>query len=97
MPCTFQLVDKTAYFRLSGRFTYEEHEEFHQALQNLAGTTAREIVIQLAEVEFIDSAGLGMLLLLKDKATQPITLSGAREQVRKILELTKLDTLFHLQ
>lgn len=99
MPTQFSIQDKQASFRLSGRFTYEEHEEFHHALESLKNEDLTSATVYLTNVEFIDSAGLGMLLLLRDKLpTQVgITLIGAQNQVRQILQLTKLDTVFNLQ
>lgn len=98
MPATLHMIDKQATLKLSGRFTYDEHEQFHAALESLDGKEMRNITIDLREVEFIDSAGLGMLLLLRDRmaATTAISLNGAQEQVRKILQLTRLDTVFNL-
>jgi anti-anti-sigma factor len=57
----------------------------------LAGPGVRALVLDLAAVEFVDSAGLGALLSIKDRATQlaiGFQIASASESVRRVLELT---------
>jgi anti-anti-sigma factor len=57
----------------------------------LATPGVRALVLDLAAVGFIDSAGLGALLSIKDRATQlgiGFRIASASESVRRILELT---------
>ncbi len=95
---TQKTQDKHAHIKLSGRFTYNEHESFQNSLEALLERELTEVTIDLSSLKFIDSAGLGMLLLMRDKipAHTHISLSGAQEQVRKILTLTHLDQVFTL-
>ena len=55
--------------------------------------------INLSELEFIDSAGLGMLLIARDKVRSvegKIVLKGAQGQVKKMLDLGHFERLFQL-
>jgi anti-anti-sigma factor len=57
-------------------------------------------VIELNALEYIDSAGLGMLLLAREAAQRHgrgITLAGARDQVARVLAVSKFDQLFLLR
>lgn len=58
-----------------------------------------EIVMQLDQVEFIDSSGLGALTRLMHTARAKggdLKLSGVPSNIRKTLEMTKLVTLFEI-
>jgi len=60
---------------------------------------AHRMVVDLAGVESIDSAGLGELVLLHmwaDAARYVLKFSGARGSVRQALELTNLDLVLDL-
>lgn len=98
MPAQLSFTENQAHLTLSGRFTYDEHEAFHNALTEMQRHEPRSVTVHLSGVEFMDSAGLGMLLLLRDRMPQTtgISLSNTQESVRKILQLTKLDSIFTL-
>jgi anti-sigma B factor antagonist len=60
---------------------------------------ARRMVIDLAGIEAVDSAGLGQLVLLHmwaDSGGYTLKFSGARKSVSKVLELTNLDQVLDL-
>lgn len=98
MTSIVNIADHRAKLTLSGKLTYEENESFRESLSALEEHEAQEIMIDISNLEFVDSAGLGMLLLLRDRMPQNcrIGLSGANAQVRKILTLTRLDQMFML-
>jgi anti-sigma B factor antagonist len=55
------------------------------------------LVIDLDRVEFIDSSGLGALVMARRKAEElggQVVLAGADEQLRDLLALTNLGELF---
>jgi anti-anti-sigma factor len=57
----------------------------------LAASEGRALELDLAEVGFVDSAGLGTLLSIKDRATQlgiGFQILRASEPVRRVLDLT---------
>jgi anti-anti-sigma factor len=86
-------------FELKGRLTYSDYNSFRQLSEVLGTVDGQMCTIDLAELEFIDSAGLGMLLLARDRINErkgTIVLKGAHGQVRKMLELGKFDTLFEV-
>ena len=63
----------------------------------LEKNAAKKLVIDLSEVEYVDSSGLATLVeVLKKNKTQggKLGLSGLSDKVRSLFEITKLDKLF---
>ena len=58
---------------------------------------ARALTIDLTSVNFVDSAGLGLLVAyhrrLRDERGTGIVVSGVRSPVRRVFEITGLDSL----
>lgn len=85
---------------IKGRLTYSDYGLFRQ-ITDVIGVSENQVChIDLTELEFIDSAGLGMLLLARDKIQEckgHIALINAVGQVKKMIELGRFDTLFEIQ
>jgi anti-anti-sigma factor len=82
---------------ISGEFTFTDHAAFLGVANRLLGTRDQPIAIDLSRLEFIDSAGLGMLLIVRDeakKASRHLVLRGPQGQVKRMFAVTKFDTLF---
>jgi len=80
--------------RLSGRFDFSCREEFRAAyLQSPAGSA---FVIDMTAVDYVDSAALGMLLLLRDHAGEAsrVTISGSHGQPEQVLRIANFHKLF---
>lgn len=98
MDYSIDIKDRGARVILSGKLTYESNDAFQLVMKQLEEESIQRITIDLHRIEFVDSAGLGMLLLMKDRFKQtPISIVGAQDQVRKILILTKLNEVFSMQ
>ena len=79
---------------VSGRFDFNCHREFRQAYEGAKGEFT-DYVVDLEATEHLDSAALGMLLLLRDWAgTATVRISSCRPAVRKILQIANFGTLF---
>lgn len=66
-------------------------------LEVLEGLGDRDLVVDLTEVEFMDSTGLGTLVELESKTSGEVKLMVmARSQVDRLLELTGLKTHFDI-
>jgi anti-anti-sigma regulatory factor len=55
----------------------------------------RQVVLDLARVDAIDAAGIGALLALQAAGVY-LTLLNPTEQVREILKVTRLDSIFEI-
>jgi len=85
---------------LHGRVTYSDHPSFRNVIAQFRDSSAQQLVFDMRDVEFIDSAGLGMLLMVRDTASQKkaqIVLRGPRGQVQRIFASSKFETLFTIQ
>ena len=63
----------------------------------LPGDGVRRLVMDLADVRFMDSAGLGALLSIQERAEGlgiEMTLTDPSRPVRRILEVTGMDAVF---
>lgn len=82
---------------ISGKFTHAVHPEFTSAYKSLPPSNRRKYIIDLAAAEYMDSAALGMLLVLRERSGgdhSQITLSGAKDDVKKILDISGFERLF---
>ncbi len=88
--------EKKMIIMLDERFDFSCHGEFRDAYQSI-DLSQFEITIDFAKTEYIDSAAIGMLLVLREHAggdKAKITFRSCRPSVRQIIEITRLDKLF---
>ena len=52
------------------------------------------VIIDLKQVEFADSSGLGAIVLIFQKLQTKLLLCGIGEQVEKLIKITRLDSIF---
>lgn len=83
---------------LTGRFDFNTHRDFRDACDPLISDNGvREIVIDFAGVDYLDSSALGMLLMLRDKASgsgKDVALTGVRGSVKQVLDIANFSKLF---
>lgn len=97
MQYTMNINNKAANVQLRGQLSYDTKDVFQEIMGELEAESVSRINFNMNQVDFIDSAGLGMLLLLKDRfADASISISGAKDQVNQIITLTKLDKIFNI-
>ena len=70
-------------------------EALHQRLQTLQ----QDIVLDMGNIEFLDSSGLGVLVTLSKLLPRPYQMAFADMQplVARVFELTHLDRVYHIQ
>lgn len=84
--------------KIDGRFDFSQHQVFRAALEK-AGSAVRGFTVDLSGSEYMDSAALGMLLLLLEKvggSRERVKIINPNPNVRKILEIANFDKLFTL-
>lgn len=79
--------------------TFDDYNGFRPILDELENNNYKNCVMDLRKVDYIDSAGLGMLLLVHE-ATSKINITPqiitAEGQVQRMLELAKFNTMFDI-
>lgn len=85
---------------LRGRLTFADHESFRDIVSIFKEGTTRRCALNLGGLEFIDSAGLGLLLIVRDAAKDghaDVVLRGAKGSVRKMLDIAKFSDIIPLE
>lgn len=100
MKLALQEIDsQTVEADIIGDFSFSDNGKFREILKFVVEKKPQKVVVNLANTIFIDSAALGMLLLLKEQADQfktTVELHGAIGQVKKVLELSRYQELFEM-
>jgi len=86
------------HLRPPTRFDLSTHRAFRDAYQPwLEQESVKLVRVDFSETEYIDSAALGMLLLLRRHCRDTgrvVSLTGAHGMVADVLRIAKFDTLF---
>lgn len=98
---SFSIDGDTALFMLKGRFDFSQYAVFKEEQSRaLEKSGVRHIVIDFAGLEYLDSAALGILLVLLDRAkerNQSVTIRRAHGVVREILDVAHFERMFTIE
>lgn len=87
----------SAEIHLAGELTFAAHRKFRNVVANLGERTPEQVTFDLSRVEYIDAAGLGLLLVARDAVSGAggrSTLKGAQGQVGRMLAVARFADLF---
>ena len=90
--------EESVKIKVSGRFDFSEHKAFRDAYSKI-DPTKTSITIDLTNTIYMDSAALGMLLVLRERAGgnhSDITLTGFNDSVGQILKISRFENLFKI-
>ncbi len=88
----------TLQISVSGRFDFGIHQQFRQ-VTDVGAQVIKQIELDLARTEYLDSSALGMLLVLRDKVGEnknAVKIKNAKPDVVKILKIANFDKLFSI-
>lgn len=95
------LENANATISLAGRFDFNSHRQFREAYESALNDPAiKSMEIDLGSVDYLDSSALGMLLLVKEKATnanKSLALANCRGVVQQVLEVANFNKLFTIR
>jgi anti-sigma B factor antagonist len=80
---------------LSGPLTASNAPVFQNAMRR--EESANTLILDLSEVPYVDSAGLGLLVtahVSRQKSGRKIVLSGINQRVQKLFDITRVASLF---
>ena len=101
MAINMQILGHSARIAVSGRFDFQVHRDFKDAYTPLLDNAAvSEIEIEMSRVDYMDSAALGMLLLLSERAhaaNKPVALANATGTVSRVLEIANFSKIFNVK
>lgn len=100
---SYELIEKSGVkvglVHIQGELTAVTADEFRSHIAIWMGDGVHNYVFNLAQVDFIDSSGLGALISILTslrKLKGELRLAAMQEGPRKIFEITKADIHFHI-
>ena len=97
-----QVQESTESFtaKISGKMLFEDRAKFNDLLAKMVSSAKSKFVIDLDNLESIDSAGLGMMMIAHDKISgegKKFSIVNAKDQVKKVLEITDFGKIMHIE
>ena len=101
MKVTTRIVDHVAILDLSGRITLGEGSvQLRDAVRDLLSKGSKQILLNLGDVTYIDSSGIGELVSaftsVKNQGGQ-LKLLNLTKKVHDLLQISKLYTVFDIK
>ena len=84
----------------AGRLTIRDRQSVDRISHDITETGHPQVVIDLSKLDYIESAGLGILLSLREGAMgrgKRIAIGGAMDSVREILDVASFGSLFDIR
>ena len=101
MQTQVRTAEGVAQIQLQGRFDFGAHREFKSCYEApLGAPEIRELEIDMAGVEYLDSSALGMLLILKERAgatNKRVAITNCRGTVKQVLDIANFGKLFPMK
>jgi len=99
MEIKFSNENHVDVVQLSGRLTANDVSAIRREINNFIKNGTANLLLDITELEFIDSSGLGLLVGSRREARKhngDLILLGPKPEVRALLELTRLDQIFSI-
>ena len=99
MKVEIRVEGKYLIISLRGELDVESSQEMKSEVRKLISSEAPNVVIDLTNVNYVDSSGLGTLIALQKDARfngGSLSIVGASQQIRRVMKMTNLDKLFEL-
>jgi len=97
MKIKHENYDHLTVMACEGELTADQVERFRKTAKERMEENIRDFVLDLTELEFVDSKGLDTLIWLQDQVAEKlgqVRLACLPENVIKILEITRLNNRF---
>ncbi|MEH2119562.1 STAS domain-containing protein [Nostoc sp.] len=91
--------EEVKVIKLTGNLNATTSQDFRQNINNILETGAKIVLVDFKDVTFMDSSGLGALVLAFKTlraADTKLALCSINEQVRILFELTNMDKVFEI-
>jgi len=92
--------DLEAVVRLRGRLTFNDHARLRALIGEMAQSRATRQVLDLSSLEFVDSAGIGMLLIAREEMvnnSKELILRAATGQVKRVLTVAQIGKILTIE
>ena len=95
----YQINDSNGHtvLQCNGRLTISDRAQVDSIVAQMFTSRGGDITVDLGNVDYIDSAGLGILLTLREKGEaqgSSVRLAGVKGDVKEMIEMASFDLLF---
>ena len=97
MEYSFNKNNNSIHLSISGKFTFTDYDKFSEMLNLIL--EEKVAVLDLGKLEFVDSAALGMLMILGEETNKKsinLSVGNANGQVKKMFEITKFQEILKM-
>ena len=97
MKISSENYEQICVMALKGELTADQTDQLRTSAIKRIDEQVRDFVLDVTEMDFVDSKGLETLLWLQERAGEQlgqVRLAGTTENVEKILEITRLAPRF---
>jgi len=100
MDYGIDVKEQEAVVRLKGRLTFNDHAKLRALIREMLQNKAKRQVLDLSALEFVDSAGIGMLLIAREEMAnveKQLVLRAATGQVKRVLTVAQLNKIVTIE
>jgi anti-anti-sigma factor len=100
MDYAIDIKGQEALVRMTGRLTFNDHVKLRALIREMLQNTAKRQILDLTNLEFVDSAGIGMLLIAREELSnldKHFILRKAGGQVKRVLTVAQLGKLMTIE
>jgi len=100
MDYGIDVKEQEAVVRLNGRLTFNDHAKLRALIREMLQNKAKRQVLDLGALEFVDSAGIGMLLIAREEMAnvdKQLVLRSATGQVKRVLTVAQLNKIVTIE
>jgi anti-sigma B factor antagonist len=97
MEISEQTVGDVIVLHLKGRFVEDPANDFMQRMNAIVRSGRRKVLLNLDDVTYVDSAGLGMLVskfVMLDRQDGKLKLCNLHRRSFRVLDITRMLTIF---
>lgn len=93
-----RISNKDLFIQISGKFDFSIHQDVRKAYINITPASIENIEVDMMAVEYLDSAALGMLLLLAEHFPDiKIRITHTGKAVRQVLDIANFSKKFDIR
>ena len=100
MDYGIDVKEQEAVVQLTGRLTFNDHAKLRALIREMLQNKAKRQVLDLSALEFVDSAGIGMLLIAREEMAnvdKQLVLRSAAGQVKRVLTVAQLNKIVTIE
>ena len=90
----------TTTIGLKGRMCFSDHALFREIIEAFDQPAGDHMILDMGGLEFLDSSGLGMLLIARDEAKKrqlELVIQKVPASVRRVMDMARFDRHFTIR